>query len=132
VLYYLIYIYIYMLVTSARNASRAPAALSSSCVGALPQDDEYEDERLGEDESGNERSDDDDDDDDDDSGEWVSESDEEEPEWGWRVSPLSEGNGRTMELTCLLEECRVMNEGRDEEMIAQIRWIWLSWRRLWR
>jgi hypothetical protein len=34
---------------------------------------------------------------------------------------LSEVNGRTMELTCLLEECRMMNEGRDEEMIARIR-----------
>ena len=61
------------------------------------------------------------DDDDDDSGEWVSESGEEEPEWELRVSPLPEGNGRTMELKRLLEECRVMNEGRDEEMIAQIR-----------
>jgi len=33
----------------------------------------------------------------------VSESDEEEPERGWRVSPLPEGNGHTMELTRLLE-----------------------------
>ena len=89
-------------------------------LGTLPQDDEYEDESE-EDESGEEESDDDEDqdgDDDDDSGEW--ESDEEEPEWGRRVSPLPEGNGRTMELTRLLEECRVMNEGRDEEMIARI------------
>jgi hypothetical protein len=37
-----------------------------------------------------------------------------------RVSPLPEGNGHTMELTRLLEECRVMNEGRDEEMTARI------------
>ena len=74
-------------------------------------DDEYEDE--SEDESGDERSDDYDDDDDD-SGEWVFESDEEEPEWERRVSPLPEGNGRTMELTRLLEECRVMNEGQDD------------------
>ena len=102
-------------------------------LGTLPQDDESEDE--SEDESGDERSDEDDededgDDDDDyddededeDSGEWASESDEEEePEWERRVSPLPEGNGRTMELTRLLEECRVMNEGRDEEMIARIR-----------
>ena len=91
-------------------------------LGTLPQEDEYEDE--SEDESGDESDEDkdddsDDDDDDDDSGEW--ESDEEEPEWGRRVSPLPEGNGRTMELTRLLEECRVMNEGRDEEMIARIR-----------
>jgi len=56
------------------------------CTGeslwTLPQDDEYEDE--SEDESGDERSDDDydDSDDDDDSGEWVTEPDEEEPEWG--------------------------------------------------
>ena len=100
-------------------------------LGTLPQDDEYEDE--SEEESDDERSDDDDeddedddddndyDDDDDDSGGWVSESDEEKPEWERRVSPLPEGNGRTMELTRLLEECRVMNEGRDEEMIARIR-----------
>jgi hypothetical protein len=68
-----------------------------------------------EDESGDERPDDDQyDDDDDDSGEWVSESDEEEPEWERRIPPLSEGNGHTMKLTHLLEECRVMNEGRDE------------------
>ena len=86
-------------------------------LGTLPQDDEYEDESEGE--SEDERSDEDEDDDD--SGDWVSESDEEEPEWGRRVSPLPEGNGRTMELTRLLEECRVMNEGRDEEMIARIR-----------
>ena len=83
----------------------------------LPQDDEYEDE--SEDESGDERSDDDDDDND--SGDWVSGSDEEEPEGERRVSPLPEGNGRTMELTRLLEECRVMNEGCDEEMIARTR-----------
>ena len=87
-------------------------------LGTLPEDDEDEDE--SEDESGDERSDYDYDDDGD-SGEWVSESDEEEPEWERRVSPLPEGNGRTMELTRLLEECRVMNEGRDEEMIARIR-----------
>ena len=31
-----------------------------------------------------------------------------------------EGNGHTMELTRLLEECRVMNEDHDEEMIARI------------
>lgn len=55
-----------------------------------------------------------DNDDDEDSGEWVSqaESDEEVPEWGRRVSLLQEGSGRTMELTCFLEECRVTNEGR--------------------
>ena len=90
-------------------------------LGTLPQDDEYDDE--SEDEYDDERSDDeyDDDDDGDESGEWASESDEEEPEWERRVSPLPEGNGRTMELTRLLEECRVMNEGRDEEMIARIR-----------
>ena len=52
-----------------------------------------------------------DDDDDDNSGEWVSESDEEEPKWGRRVSL---GNDRTMELTRLSEECRVTNKGRDE------------------
>ncbi|KAF8811655.1 hypothetical protein BYT27DRAFT_7160670 [Phlegmacium glaucopus] len=99
-------------------------------LGTLPQDDEYEDEDgsgnedESEDEDGDEDEGEDDDDDDnsddDDSGEWESES-EEEPEWGRRVSPLPEGNGRTMELTRLLEECRVMNEGRDEEMIARIR-----------
>ena len=39
-----------------------------------------------------------------------------------RVSPpLPEGNGHTIELTRLLEECRVMNEGRNKEMIAWIR-----------
>ena len=85
----------------------------------LPQDDEYEDE--SEDESGDERSDDDfHDDNDSGDSEWVSGS-EEEPEGERRVSPLPEGNGRTMELTRLLEECRVMNEGCDEEMIARIR-----------
>ena len=78
-------------------------------LGTLPQDDE----------SGDERSDDDCDDDND-RGEWVSGSDEEEPEWERRVSPLPEGNGRAMELTRLLEKCRVMNERRDE-MIALIR-----------
>ena len=66
----------------------------------LPQDDDSEDE--SEDES-NERSDHDYDDDDD-SGEWISESDEEEPEWRRRVFPLPESNRRTMELTRLLEE----------------------------
>jgi hypothetical protein len=97
-------------------------------LGTLPQDDEYEDENEDEDDNedetedeyGDEESDDEDDDDNDDNGEWESGS-EEEPEWGRRVSPLPEGNGRTMELTRLLEECRVMNEGRDEEMIARIR-----------
>ena len=98
-------------------------------LGTLPQDDEYEDEdeSEGEDETEDDYSDEayhdeenDEDYDDDDSGEWEYES-EEEPEWGRRVSPLPEGNGRTMELTRLLEECRVMNEGRDEEMIARIR-----------
>ena len=89
-------------------------------LGTLPQDDEYEEESEDEDEFGDERSGDDyDEDDEDDSVEWA--SDEEEPEWDRRVSPLPEGNGRTMELTRLLEECRVMNEGRDEEMIARIR-----------
>jgi hypothetical protein len=39
---------------------------------------------------------------------------------GWRVSPLPEGNGLTIELTRLLEKCQVMNERRDEEMIARI------------
>ena len=63
-------------------------------LGTLPQDDDYEDE--SEDESGDERSDDD-----------------------LRGSPLpdSEGNGHTMELTRLLEECRVMKEGCDEALI---------------
>jgi len=57
-------------------------------LGTLPQDDEYS-EDGSEDESGDERSDDDyNDDDGDDSGEWISKSDEEEPEWGQRVSPL--------------------------------------------
>jgi hypothetical protein len=67
----------------------------------LPQDDECEDE--SEDESDDEISDDDYDDNV--SGEWVFESDEEEPEWGRRVSSLAlpEGKGRTMELTRLLE-----------------------------
>ena len=53
-----------------------------------------------------ERSDDDydGDNDDDDSGEWVSESDEEEPEWGRRVPSLPESDGCTMELTRLLED----------------------------
>jgi len=105
--------------TCARSGIRLEDCTGQS-LGTLPQDDEYEDESE-EDESGDEESDDDEDqdgDDDDDSGEW--ESDEEEPEWGRRVSPLPEGNGRTMELTRLLEECRVMNEGRDEEMIARI------------
>jgi len=88
-------------------------------LGTLPQDDdEYEDE--DESETEDQESDDEDEYDDDDSGEWESES-EEEPEWGRRVSPLPVGNGRTMELTRLLEECRIMNEGRDEEMIARIR-----------
>ena len=64
-------------------------------LGTLPQDDDYEDK--SEDESGDERSDDD-----------------------LRGSPLSKGNGRTMELTCLLEECRVMKEGCDEALIARI------------
>ena len=70
-------------------------------LGTVPKD---EDEST--DESGDERSDDDydGDDDDDDSGEWVSESDEEEPEWGRRVSSLTESDGCTMELTRLLEE----------------------------
>ena len=87
-------------------------------LGILPQDDEYDDE--DESESEGHESEDEDEDDDDDDGEWESES-EAEPEWGRRVSPLPEGNGRTMELTRLLEECRSMNEGRDEEMIARIR-----------
>ena len=52
--------------------------LDRQFLRTLPQDDEYEDE--SEDEFGDERSDDDCDDED--SGEWVSESDEEEPEWG--------------------------------------------------
>ena len=92
-------------------------------LGTLPQDDEYEDESEDDEESDEDDDGDDDyDDEDDDSGEWESdEEEEEEPEWGRRVSPLPEGNGRTMELTRLLEECRVMNEGRDEEMIARIR-----------
>ena len=85
--------------------------------GTLPQGDEYQDE--SEDESADERSDDyDDDDDDEDSAEWVSESDGEEPEWERRVSPLPYGDGRIMKLTLLFEECRMMNEGRDEEMIV--------------
>ena len=87
-------------------------------LGTLLQDDEYS-EDGSEDESGDERSNDEYDDDE--SAEWVSESDEEEPQWGRRASPLPEGNGRTMELTRLLEECRVTSEGRDEEMTAGIR-----------
>ena len=91
-------------------------------LGTLPLDEEYEDESEDEDEDEDDydEDDNDDDDDDDDSEEWESEF-EEEGEWGRRVCPLPEGNGRTMELTRLLEECRVMNEGRDEEMIARIR-----------
>jgi hypothetical protein len=89
-------------------------------LGTLPEDeDESEDEEETEDEHGDQESDDEDDDDDDDSGEWESES-EEELQWEQRVSALPEGNGRIMELTRLLEECRMMNEGRDEEMIARI------------
>ena len=105
--------------TCSRSGIRLEDCTGQS-LGTLPQDeDESEDDDSG-DEVSEDYDDYDDDDDDDDSGEWVSGSDE-EPEWERRVSPLPEGNGRTMELTRLLEECRVMNEGRDEEMIARIR-----------
>ncbi|KAF8157206.1 hypothetical protein B0H34DRAFT_658290 [Crassisporium funariophilum] len=78
-------------------------------LGTLPQEEEDEESEDEEDE-----------DEEFDSDEWESES-EEEDEWGKRVSALPEANGRTMELTRLLQECRVMNEGRDEELIARIR-----------
>ena len=86
----------------------------------LPQDDEYEDEST--DESGDERSDDDYDgnDDDDDSGNGYLNL-MKEPEWGRKVSPLPESNGRTMELTPLLEERLGESEGRDKAMITRIR-----------
>lgn len=55
-----------------------------------------------------------------DSDEWESGSEEEE-EIEFPVPPLPEGNGRTMELTRLLQEVRLMNASRDEALIARIR-----------
>ncbi|KAH9478036.1 hypothetical protein JR316_0010272 [Psilocybe cubensis] len=75
-------------------------------LGTLPQDEQEEsDEEDG------------------DSDGWGSESEEEEEEDDavYNVPPLPEGNGRTMELTRLLQEVRAMNEGRDEALIARIR-----------
>ena len=103
----------------ARSGIRLEDCTGES-LGTLPQDDEYEYDDDDDDEDSESESEGEYDDSEDESGEWESES-EEEGEWGRRVSPLPEGNGRTMELTRLLEECRVMNEGRDEEMIARIR-----------
>jgi len=77
------------------------------------------------------------DEDTDESEEEVSEEDDEEEDedeeeesdsdgWGSEVNDsdfpaLPAGNGRTMELTRLLQEVRAMNEGRDEALIARIR-----------
>ncbi|KAF8198534.1 hypothetical protein BJ912DRAFT_951753 [Pholiota molesta] len=91
-------------------------------LGTLPEDeddedeeDEEEDEEVGEDEEYEEG-----DEDDDESGEEYT-SDEFGDEIEFPVPPLPEGNGRTMELTRLLQEVRLMNAGRDEALIARIR-----------
>ncbi|KDR66534.1 hypothetical protein GALMADRAFT_80689 [Galerina marginata CBS 339.88] len=86
-------------------------------LGNLPQDDE--DEEKSEDESNEEESEEEVDDNDDD---WGTGSEEESDyEYEFSVPPLPEGNGRTMELTRLLQEVRAMNETRDESLIARIR-----------
>jgi hypothetical protein len=84
-------------------------------LGTLPQDHGYDDK--SEDESGDERFDYDDNDEDD-----HGELNQTKRSLNGRgVSPLPQGNGRTMELARLFEECRVMNEGCGEEMMARIR-----------
>ena len=89
---------------------------TGQALGTLPDEDQEESEEE-------EESDEDED---------VEEEEEEEEEesdsegWGSEVDDssfpaLPAGNGRTMELTRLLQEVRAMNEGRDEKLIARIR-----------
>ncbi|PPR05316.1 hypothetical protein CVT26_011575 [Gymnopilus dilepis] len=91
-------------------------------LGTLPQDEDDDDSEEEEDDE----SEDDYEEDDEDETESGSEEDEDEYDSeseseGFRVPPLPEGNGRTMELTRLLQEVRAMNKDRDEEMIARVR-----------
>ncbi|KAF9479495.1 hypothetical protein BDN70DRAFT_690771 [Pholiota conissans] len=100
-------------------------------LGTLPEDEDdessSEEEEDEEDEDGEEEYEDGEDGEKEEEGseeEYDREeydSDEYEEEVEFPVPPLPEGNGRTMELTRLLQEVRIMNAGRDEAMIARIR-----------
>ncbi|KIM38035.1 hypothetical protein M413DRAFT_448073 [Hebeloma cylindrosporum] len=88
-------------------------------LGTLPDEDpegsQEDDESEEEEEEEEDDEEEDDDEDDDDSEGWGSEINESS------FPALPAGNGRTMELTRLLQEVRAMNEGRDEKLIARIR-----------
>ena len=91
-------------------------------LGTLPQDEDDDDSEEEEDDESEEDYEEEDEDEtesgsEEDEDEYDSESESE----GFRVPPLPEGNGRTMELTRLLQEVRAMNKDRDEEMIARVR-----------
>lgn len=94
-------------------------------LGTLPEDVEGDNESFEEEdeEEDGEEYEDEEDGEEYDSDEWGTgdEDEEEEEEYDFPVPPLPEGNGRTMELTRLLQEVRMMNAGRDEAMIARIR-----------
>ncbi|KAF8960422.1 hypothetical protein BDZ97DRAFT_1665771 [Flammula alnicola] len=83
-------------------------------LGTLPQDEESDDSSEDEEEEGEEGESEEEGGD---SDGWGTGSEEYE----FPVPPLPEGNGRTMELTRLLQEVRTMNAGRDEALIARIR-----------
>lgn len=86
---------------------------TGQALGTLPQEEEEEDDQEDEEEEEEDESEEDD------SDGWGSE--EEEEATGYNVPPLPAGNGRTMELTRLLQEVRAMNEERDEALISRIR-----------
>ncbi|KAF8891483.1 hypothetical protein CPB84DRAFT_1683298 [Gymnopilus junonius] len=98
-------------------------------LGTLPQDDEDEssEEEDDDEDSEDEYEDSDDGGEDDEDGggdggdDFEDEDSDEADGEGSRGPPLPEGNGRTMELTRLLQEVRAMNESRDEELIARVR-----------
>jgi hypothetical protein len=84
-------------------------------LGTLPPVEEEGDSEEEEEEDGDGDEDESEEEEEDSRDGWGSEIDESD------FPALPEGNGRTMELTRLLQEVRAMNEGRDEKLIARIR-----------